>query len=1046
MSTACLPEVKETVIVEKVYQTPSVVQKISERRRQGDRNITGISDDTGYNGSRPNSQPNFQSDSTDDGSSSDCSLQIADERESISSAGTFLYEDPLSKPSVASLPPLPVGPSGRRARGKQWSSEPNPDSILETINPSTYRSSSNDSVSSEKNPNEPRSKRKGYAIRPRPDELDLARPSTLSKESQNRIAILREVVDTEQNYVKYLRILLDRFIKPLKRQRLCTQQEISQIFCNIDEIYTEHSGFVKKLEEIQSFIEHQDNASIGDVIYSFAQRTSLHQAYIKFMTNYASNESGWKDVASRQAVDDFLTEEYANLSRETPPMKQRVEDMLGTIRDRFYKYKMFTERLVKDTPEYHDDHKEILKAEREIGVILTRLDREVKIAQKTARNLILVSLIEKAFEDDFSTSGINEETRNLKYLCYDPITIQTSKNKGVYYLWLFNNMLVISQMSTKQSKLKVPPEVQQEFPEVDLSHKYKGNNYFLLQDTSLKEASQSQDTDDKLDRARKEIEILDNAIDILDKATRSEILNKRLELEKLKKDLDKEFRDLSIQHNTSLEIEVNTATNGLETIPIEFQSLDPQKRYDFKKLFDAAKKESIGCRSAGPRMSHCLPLQKSRNGQDPSAAISVNGKLWVLSTSERQNSQICILNESKESSPHYEICDAQVNTMCHVTSSSRVRDRRFRELESRAYRDDSDSDESDCGIPLSLAGGGQFVPDDCVWLGTDDNRVLIFETEEDAKKKTPRATIKLDAPVLCILVHEEHVIISIGTTDSSAALCIFSRVSAGWKIDEWRTLSVAKDLCDGERKEEFLNMLYSGFSKMIIVEGVDGFKNEIWAASGPFIFILDSENNYKIRKVFDAKKSETPGSRPLQITAMASSHGTVYIAVDEKCKLFVLEAGTRAALDPIDLDSHVNRQLNAFSTGKDDIIRQHKKNRLRIMCLLMTQNYLWVGTSAGVVLNIEIHAGRAATHNNQQLIQALSHGHTGRVLVLAALEVDKSKMRMTHENRRRMSATATQKKVYLVSAGEGLENFTQNSCDAIGKHDATQHLIYWRCR
>ena len=139
----------------------------------------------------------------------------------------------------------------------------------------------------------------------------------------------------------------------------------------------------------------------------------------------------------------------------------------------------------------------------------------------------------------------------------------------------------------------------------------------------------------------------------------------------------------------------------------------------------------------------------------------------------------------------------------------------------RARNDDSDndSDESDCGVPLSLASTNQYVPDDCVWLGTDDNRVLIFETEEDAKRKSPRATINLDAPVLCILVHEGHVIISIGTTESSAALCIFSRVSAGWKIDEWTTFSVAKDLCDRERKDEFLPMLSCGFSKMIFVEG-----------------------------------------------------------------------------------------------------------------------------------------------------------------------------------------------------------------------------------
>ena len=155
--------------------------------------------------------------------------------------------------------------------------------------------------------------------------------------------------------------------------------------------------------------------------------------------------------------------------------------------------------------------------------------------------------------------------------------------------------------------------------------------------------------------------------------------------------------------------------------------------------------------------------------------------------------------------------------MCHVTSSDHLRLQRARN------DNDSDSDESDCGVPLSLACANQYVPDDCVWLGTDDNRVLIFETDEDAKRKTPRATIKLEAPVLCILVNEGHVIISIGTTESSAALYIFSRVSAGWKIDEWTTLSVAKDLCDKDRKDDFLPMLSAGFSKMIFVEGKNFF-------------------------------------------------------------------------------------------------------------------------------------------------------------------------------------------------------------------------------
>jgi len=144
------------------------------------------------------------------------------------------------KRSNSSLPPRPLGP---RFRGTQCRSEPNPDSVIESINPvsisSPYRSSSNDSVNSaDKNQNDslPR-KRKVVAIRPKPDELELNRPPTISKDSEKRVAILSEVVDTEQKYVKYLETLLERFIKPLKSLRLCTQQEISQVFCNIEEIY-----------------------------------------------------------------------------------------------------------------------------------------------------------------------------------------------------------------------------------------------------------------------------------------------------------------------------------------------------------------------------------------------------------------------------------------------------------------------------------------------------------------------------------------------------------------------------------------------------------------------------------------------------------------------------------------------------------------------------------------------------------------------------------------------------------------------------------------
>lgn len=148
----------------------------------------------------------------------------------------------ILKRSNSALPPKPLGP---RRRGPHWRSEPNPESVLEscsllaTSSSSPYRSSSNDSVNSaDKNLNNSQTRRrKGFATRPKPDELDLNRPPTISKDSEKRVAILTEVVDTEHKYIKYLETLLERFIKPLKSLRLASQQEISQVFCNIDEIY-----------------------------------------------------------------------------------------------------------------------------------------------------------------------------------------------------------------------------------------------------------------------------------------------------------------------------------------------------------------------------------------------------------------------------------------------------------------------------------------------------------------------------------------------------------------------------------------------------------------------------------------------------------------------------------------------------------------------------------------------------------------------------------------------------------------------------------------
>ena len=51
---------------------------------------------------------------------------------------------------------------------------------------------------------------------------------------------------------------------------------------------------------------------------------------------------------------------------------------------------------------------------------------------------------------------------------------------------------------------------------------------------------------------------------------------------------------------------------------------------------------------------------------------------------------------------------------------------------------------------------------------------------------------------------------------------------------------------------------------------------------------------------------------------------------------------------PIDIETYVVKQLASC----DPILRRHRKQALRVTCLYIAANYLWVGTTAGVILNI----------------------------------------------------------------------------------------------
>ena len=84
--------------------------------------------------------------------------------------------------------------------------------------------------------------------------------------------------------------------------------------------------------------------------------------------------------------------------------------------------------------------------------------------------------------------------------------------------------------------------------------------------------------------------------------------------------------------------------------------------------------------------------------------------------------------------------------------------------------------------------------------------------------------------------------------------------------------------------------------------------------------------------------------------------------------------------------------------------------------------------------------------NKSIFIVGISHGHTGHVRFLTSVEIDDIEMKIP--NSKALEATANQKRILIISGGDGYEDFRNTGNNTIsevaGREDSTNHLLMWQ--
>ena len=226
----------------------------------------------------------------------------------------------------------------------------------------------------------------------------------------------------------------------------------------------------------------------------------------------------------------------------------------------------------------------------------------------------------------------------------------------------------------------------------------------------------------------------------------------------------------------------------------------------------------------------------------------------------------------------------------------------------------------------------------------------------------------------------------------------------------------------------------------------------------------------------------------------------VWISLEHGHEVKLFDAELYECVAEVSVKQAVTHKLQTC----DDIIRQHKVACLRITALLALNDRLWIGTSAGIILNLTFppvketnpkslhhhHRGQREDQQQQQqhcalqpVVTGLVQGHTGHVrfltsiscpqIVAASASGASSGIPTVGENevvgnqrgdspRKKSSTGSTTStgstlsegcanslkdlplRTYIISGGDGFEDFSGNQTnDSIGRDDSTNHLLLW---
>ncbi|XP_017768074.1 PREDICTED: rho guanine nucleotide exchange factor 17 isoform X2 [Nicrophorus vespilloides] len=878
----------------------------------------------------------------------------------------------------------------------------------------------------------------------------LAAEVNLQRLHDTRTHVVVELYDTERSYVESLHILITKYLEPLKNPDnagLLDVALVDEVFYQIPSLFMYHDTF---LEQLRMRLDHWDaKQKVGDVLLEMFSNPSLIETYTSYVNNWKRARDVWKNAQqSKPAFARFLVAKARENKGKLP-----LDSLLIKPIQKFPKYELLIQRLIKNTDETHPDHGLLTAAQKELH------DQVVKIncTEREALELEQLRDIEGHIE-----GLIDLASPDRSYLRHDLVSMAvggtTRKERA---LFLFSDLLLITSIKRRSGTIRRPATGQTStMSALDATNKYK-----LIMKISLDDLEILRTRDENLKQVMVEMENLTEDIAVM-----NQINELTWTLHCSHGPMDEVIRDMLANLNeqllkqqtndtqlSCLDLTINAA-NGSENVSIVFNS--PDKRASWEETISEAKHKLAisGDRRPTPELVATVPIRKTRAGlQFTCAAPTLDDDIkdvWVCN-SDGYVGQVCVLSLQPEPTVTScnGVCNARILCICSVAGlNSEGCSEVVKEHKDAKQKDepklpfDSGSSEDEekhehmSKITTAIAPAPKPAPKppkpartinvvdtsdtvidycmdsdegDCLqctmWLGTEDGCIHVYNSSDNIRIKKNKIRIQHQSSILCMIYLDDKVYVSLANGD----VIIYERDYGSWNVNMPVMVTV-------------------GSSTMPVTRLLPN-NGKLWCACGNVIKVVCDttlEPNRQFTVNNDANKP---------ITCMVLSGNGVWLSLQNSAIIKCYHATSMEFLSEVNVASAVTKML----TSCDDIIRQHKAACLRVTALLACKDLLWIGTSAGVLLTMPLPHITTTTVKLTSMphVVGLPHGHTGHVRFLTNIELD---MPLEDQARSSKSAQTTAARTLVISGGDGYEDFrNSNISEVAGREDSTNHLLLW---